>query len=293
MTLATLFVLCRFVHFAAVMMMFGISLFTALLSPQRLSPVMTRDLRPTLTVSSWIAAFTAVLMLAVQAGQMGDGWADTWQLSIWWSVLGTTFGEAWRWQLGLSLLALLALPCSATRRIAALLLCSTLLLINMAFIGHAAMHGGNLGILHRFNHALHLLAAAYWFGSLLPLLICLRYLPQPQWRSDAVTTLIRFSRWGHVAVVLVIVTGIINNLIILDRWPLNMDSDYQRLLLIKMVLVALMVMLALTNRYVIVPAMRTTPTLAQRGVVIACWLEIALGAAALLLVSVFATYAPV
>jgi putative copper resistance protein D len=163
----------------------------------------------------------------------------------------------------------------------------------MAFIGHAAMHAGILGIAHRVNHALHLLAAGYWFGSLLPLLLCLRYLPQPQWRSDAIATLIRFSRWGHVAVVLVIATGIINSLIILGRWPVDLGSAYQRLLLVKVGLVALMVMVALANRYVIVPAMRTTPNLAQRGVVIACWLEVALGAAVLLLVSLFATYAPV
>lgn len=93
--------------------------------------------------------------------------------------------------------------------------------------------------------------------------------------------------------VLVIVTGIINSLIILGRWPLDLGSAYQRLLLVKVGLVALMVMVALANRYVIVPAMRTPLNLAQRGVVIACWLEVALGAAVLLLVSLFATYAPV
>jgi Putative copper export protein len=105
MSLAALFVLCRFVHFAAVMLMFGTSLFTALLSPQRLSPYLSRDVRPLLISSTWIAGFSAVALLAIQAGQMGDGWADTGQLEIWWAVLGTTFGEVWRWHLGMSLLA--------------------------------------------------------------------------------------------------------------------------------------------------------------------------------------------
>ncbi|RTG30467.1 copper homeostasis membrane protein CopD, partial [Serratia marcescens] len=160
-------------------------------------------------------------------------------------------------------------------------------------IGHAAMHEGALGALHRANHAVHLLAAGYWFGSLAPLLVCLRYLSPPQWRSDAITTLIRFSRWGHLAVAAVIVTGIVNSLIILGGWPLNLGSPYQRLLLIKTALVALMVMVALANRYAIVPAMSRVPALAQRGVVLACWLEVGLGMAVLLLVSLFATYAPV
>jgi putative copper resistance protein D len=293
MSLATLFVLCRFVHFAAVMLMFGSSLFTALLSPQRLSPYLTRDVRPLLVSCTWLAGLSAVALLAIQAGQMGDGWADTWRLEVWWAVLGTTFGEVWRWHLGISLLALLSLLLAETRRTQLLALLSTLLLVSMAFIGHAAMHEGALGALHRFNHALHLLAAGYWFGSLLPLLVCLRYLAQPQSRSDAVTTLIRFSRWGHLAVALVVLTGVINSLIILGSWPLDVDSPYQRLLLFKTALVALMVMVALANRYAIVPAMSSMPQLAQRGLVLACWIEVGLGAGVLLLVSLFATYAPV
>ncbi|MBP1129240.1 putative copper resistance protein D [Serratia sp. PL17] len=293
MSLATLFVLCRFVHFAAVMLMFGTSLFTALLSPQRLSPYLTRDVRPLLVSCTWLAGLSAVALLAIQAGQMGDGWADTWRLEVWWAVLGTTFGEVWRWHLGISLLALLSLWLAEPRRTQLLALLSTLLLVSMAFIGHAAMHEGILGVLHRFNHALHLLAAGYWFGSLLPLLVCLRYLAQPQSRSDAVTTLIRFSRWGHLAVALVVLTGVINSLIILGSWPLNVDSPYQRLLLFKTALVALMVMVALANRYAIVPAMSSMPRLAQRGLVLACWTEVGLGAGVLLLVSLFATYAPV
>ncbi|SMB32163.1 Copper resistance D domain protein [Serratia proteamaculans] len=293
MSLATLFVLCRFVHFAAVMLMFGSSLFTALLSPQRLSPYLTRDVRPLLVSCTWLAGLSAVALLAIQAGQMGDGWADTWQLDVWWAVLGTTFGEVWRWHLGISLLALLSLWLAEPRRTQLLALLSTLLLVSMAFIGHAAMHEGTLGVLHRVNHALHLLAAGYWFGSLLPLLVCLRYLAQPQSRSDAVTTLIRFSRWGHLAVALVVLTGVINSLIILGSWPLDIDSPYQRLLLFKTALVALMVMVALANRYAIVPAMSSMPQLAQRGLVLACWIEVGLGAGVLLLVSLFATYAPV
>lgn len=293
MSLATLFVLCRFVHFAAVMLMFGSSLFTALLSPQRLSPYLTRDVRPLMVSCTWLAGLSAVALLAIQAGQMGDGWVDTWRLDVWWAVLGTTFGEVWRWHLGISLLALLSLWLAEPRRTQLLALLSTLLLVSMAFIGHAAMHEGGLGVLHRFNHALHLLAAGYWFGSLLPLLVCLRYLAQPQSRNDAITTLIRFSRWGHLAVALVVLTGVINSLIILGNWPLNVDSPYQRLLLFKTALVALMVMVALANRYAIVPAMSSMPRLAQRGLVLACWIEVGLGAGVLLLVSLFATYAPV
>lgn len=292
MSLAALFVLCRLVHFGAVILMFGVSLFTALLSPQRLSPYLTRDVRPLLLSCTWIAGLSALVLLAVQAGQMGEGWQDTWRLNVWMAVLGTTFGEVWRWHLGISLLALLCLLLPQPRRTQSLALCATLLLVSMAFTGHAAMHEGLLGALHRANHALHLLAAGYWFGSLLPLLVCLRYLQQSQWRHDAITTLLRFSRWGHLAVALVIVTGVLNSLILLGGWPFDMASPYQRLLLIKTALVVVMVMVALANRYAIVPAMSSVPNLAKCGLVLACWIEVGLGGAVLLLVSLFATYPP-
>jgi putative copper resistance protein D len=281
------------VHFAAVMMMFGVGLFCALLSPQPLSPQLTHDTRPLLISATWLAALSAGFLLMIQAGQMGDGWVDTYQPVIWLAVLGTTFGEVWRWHLALSALSLLALMLPRPWQLRALLLFSALLLISLAFIGHAAMHSGLIGALHRSNHALHLLAAGYWFGGLVPLLICMRYLPQPQWRHDAVTTLVRFSSWGHGAVVVVVVTGIINNLMVLGDWPLDFTSSYQRLLAVKIVLVALMILVAVANRYVIVPAMRINPKLAQRGVIAACWSEIVLGALVLLLVSLFATTAPV
>ena len=111
-----------------------------------------------------IAGLSAVALLAIQAGQMGDGWEDARRLEVWWAVLGTTFGEVWRWHLGLSLLAILSLLLPERLRAQALALCSALLLVSPAFIGHAAMHEGTLGALHRANHAVHLLAAGYWFG---------------------------------------------------------------------------------------------------------------------------------
>ena len=222
---------------------------------------------------------------------MGDGWEDARRLEVWWAVLGTTFGEVWRWHLGLSLLAILSLLLPERLRAQALALCSALLLVSGVHRprGDARRHAGRAAPRQPCGAP----AGRRLLVRLpAPLLVCLRYLQPPQWRSDAITTLIRFSRWG-TAVAAVIVTGIVNSLIILGGWPLNLGSPYQRLLLIKTALVALMVMVALANRYAIVPAMSRVPALAQRGVVLACWLEVGLGMAVLLLVSLFATYAPV
>ena len=138
----------------------------------------------------------------------------------------------------------------------------------------------------------HLLSAAYWFGCLLPLLICMGYTRQPSARPYAIATLIRFSLWGHAAVALVILTGIINTTIILQRWPTDMTSLYQCLLVVKVIMVGMMVAVAVFNRYWLVPLMGKDPDRAQHYFIMMTWLEWGLALGVLLLVSVFATLAP-
>lgn len=53
-------------------------------------------------------------------------------------------------------------------RLKLILVFSVILLGLHAFIGHAAMHDGLLGTLHRINQFIHLISSAYWFGGLWP-----------------------------------------------------------------------------------------------------------------------------
>ncbi len=73
MSLATLFILCRFLHFMAVMLMFGITVFTAFLAPDRFSLILKKRLSPLLVSSTLLGLISAVGILAIQAGMMG-GW---------------------------------------------------------------------------------------------------------------------------------------------------------------------------------------------------------------------------
>lgn len=146
MSLAALFIFCRFLHFLAVMLMFGISLFTAVLASGPFSSILTKRLSPLLIISTTLAFISAVGLLAIQAGMMGDGWADTYRLSVWWSVLGTRFGQVWQWHLALSVLSMGIIFFGPTRTVMRMMVgCATLLLASLAFTGHAAMHGGVLG----------------------------------------------------------------------------------------------------------------------------------------------------
>ncbi|MFL4555953.1 copper homeostasis membrane protein CopD [Yersinia kristensenii] len=294
MSLATLFVLCRFLHFLAVMLMFGISVFTALLAPDRFSSTLKKRLSPLLIFSTFLGLASAIGFLAIQAGMMGDGWADTYRLNIWWAVLGTRFGQIWQWHLGLSILSMWIVLLNPTRVYYRLMVgCSTLLLASLAFIGHAAMHEGVLGWIHQINQVIHLLSAGYWIGCLPALLVCLAYTRHGDAKREAITTLIRFSSWGHLAVALVLATGIINSVIILRETSLTLTSVYQMLLLSKVILVLLMIVIAVINRYLIVPMLRKLPKKAHYWLVVNSCAEIIVGAAVLFLVSIFATMAPV
>ncbi|WP_145579923.1 copper homeostasis membrane protein CopD [Yersinia vastinensis] len=294
MSLATLFVLCRFLHFLAVMLMFGISIFTALLAPDSFSSTLKNRLSPLLIFSTFLGLISAIGLLAIQAGMMGDGWSDTYKLSVWWAVFNTRFGQIWQWHLGLSILSMWLVLLGSTRIYSRLMVgCSTVLLASLAFTGHAAMHDGALGGIHQINQIIHLLSAGYWLGCLPPLLICLAYTQHSDVKREAITTLIRFSSWGHLAVILVLATGIINSIIMLRETALALTSVYQMLLLSKVLLVLLMIVVALINRYLIVPMLRQLPVKAHSWLVVNSCAEIILGAGVLLLVSIFATMAPV
>jgi copper resistance protein D len=293
MSLTVLFVLCRFAHFASLMQIFGLSVFCSLLTPAGFSAVLLRKNQTLMICSAFVAAVTSVGMLAIQAALMGNGWGDALNLNVWLLVLTTAFGEVWRWHLLLTaaLLLVLLMDWLPVRNML-VFLCSFGLLMSQALVGHAAMHEGILGVIQRSNHVVHLLSAAYWFGCLLPLLTCMWYTRQPAARPYALATLIRFSLWGQAAVALVILTGIINTTIILQRWPTDMTSLYQRLLVVKVLMVGMMVAVAVFNRYRLVPLMSKDPDRAQHYFVMMTWLEWGLALGVLLLVSMFATLAP-
>ncbi|RXZ05889.1 hypothetical protein DD571_09825, partial [Klebsiella pneumoniae] len=113
---------------------------------------------------------------------------------------------------------------------------------------------------------------------------------QGRWRPAAVYTMARFSRYGHLAVAGTIASGALNALLI--QGGLIGASPWGRMLLIKCALVAGMVVIALVNRYVLVPRMSASGSQAESLILRTTQAEIGLGALALLAVSLFATWEP-
>ncbi|EMO4451509.1 copper homeostasis membrane protein CopD [Klebsiella michiganensis] len=287
--LSGVYVSLRFIHFISLIVAFGCVLYGAWWAPVALRRLMMQRFYPLMRYLLSASALSALLMLMAQGGLMGNGWPDVWQPAIWQAVAGTQFGGVWVWQILLAFVALAVVWLKPRRpgRLLLVLFCAQLLLL--AGVGHAAMNDGWLGIVQRTNHALHLFCVASWFGGLLPFIYCLR-LAHGRWRQAAICTMMRFSRYGHLAVAGAIASGVVNALLI--QGGLISTSSWGRMLLFKCALVAAMVAIALVNRYVLVPRMSAGGTRAEQLIVRTTQIEIALGALALFAVSLFATWEP-
>ena len=288
--LETLYIVCRWLHFSALILSTGSAFYSVLLAPRRYRPRLSQRLRPLLTGGAMLTALSALAMLAAQTGLMSGEWRNIAQPTIWQAVLNTSFGQVWRGELLLALLACLSLTLG-NKAGQLLLLCGLFQLCGLALVGHAAMLDGWPGALQRVNQSIHLIGAAFWAGGLLPLLWLMRDARQAAYRRDAIRTMMRFSRYGHLAVTLTLLSGIINSAFIVG-WPWPADNAYRQLLLLKVGLVALMVAIALVNRYWLVPRFRRAGSRAAHWFVRATQLELTVAGLVVMLVSVFATQQP-
>lgn len=287
--LGLLYVGLRFIHFAALMLVFGNALYSVWFAPSGLHRLMARRFQLQQRVASIVSLTAAILMFMLQGGLMGNGWGDVFNPQIWYSVLGTRFGGVWLWQIILAAITVVVAwlaPLKGSR----LLLLAMGQLILLAGVGHAAMSDGPMGAIQRLNHAVHLLCAATWVGGLLPLLFCMR-LAKGRWQNAAIYTMMRFSRVGHYAVAGVLLTGVVNALLILG-FHIPWQAGYVQFLLFKCALVALMVAIALANRYFLVPRFRPDSGRAQQMFIRMTQAEVVLGALVLATVSLFATWEP-
>jgi putative copper resistance protein D len=288
----TALALCRLCFYAGVIATYGTGAFTAWLAPKRLGGQLAVASAGPVNAAALLALGSTIAWLPLEAATIIGQWPaalDGGTLSV--LLFGTAIGKVWLVRLVLALaLAASLLWRSADRMRTAL---AALLLASLALGGHAAMDGDTTrGVLHVLNHAVHLLSGGFWLGSLLMLPACLGRLRNPAECGDAAIALRRFSRAGHVAVVLVIASGMVNTFLVLGRWPLDPGSPYQMLLAAKIVLVAGMTGLALVNRYVFVPDTRKQPDRAIARIRAGTYAELALGAGVLALVAFFGLLDP-
>ncbi|WP_192456679.1 copper homeostasis membrane protein CopD [Musicola keenii] len=291
MTPEWFYVLLRWVHVVALMLLAGGACYGALLSPLAYRARLQYQLRFLLMICCGVTLLSAGALLALQLVLMSGDWLNLRDPAVWQAVLDTRFGQAWRWQPIAALLGCLSFLSSGVMRQRLVLLMALAQLVGMAFTGHAAVLEGGLGMLQRANQALHLIFTAFWVGGLPPLFWLLRASTHPQWRDMAIRTMLRFSCVAHFAVAGSILTGMIN-VGFISGWPLDFSLRYNQLLALKVVLVVLMVGIALFNRYWVVPRFRCCTRWAERWFFRLTSTGMLLALLVLVLVSDFATRSP-
>jgi len=280
--MATLLVLCRFLHFMAVLLMFGTCVLRPLLLGRKPQPTLDWRRARLTGVLAWLALGTGVAWLLLVSAAMAGGELLALDLATVQLVLGKTFfGQVWSAHLLVNGVLVLGLLMRWNR---ARLPLTALLLATLAPVGHGAMLDGLGGQLLILNQAVHLLCVGAWLGGLLLLVLILRHAQQVPLED----MLRRFSGVGYGLVAGLLVSGLINIRVLTGQfWPTPLFSGFALILLIKVLLVAGMLGLALLNRLRIKGCQQRVGQL-QASVL----LEWLLGAAAVAAVSLLGTLPP-
>ncbi len=288
----TALAVCRFFHFLAAMLAFGSSAYLRLYAPVDLRRALSPGTRGLTIAASLVALVTACLWLSLEAASMADDVSAAVDPDAVEAVLaGTAFGHAWILHLSLAAGLVAAAILSPRGSWTAIVALSGLLLASLGLVGHAAMQTGAVGVLHRANHALHLVTTGAWIGGLIPFVMCRDLTAKNVLRGDAVAAMMRFSFSGHFVVAAIIATGLVNIALTSGRAPAPPSTPYRALLDLKIGLVAVMVALAVVNRYVLVPRLRARAD-AVASLKTISLVNVGLGTLVVALVSVFALLDP-
>lgn len=244
----------RFVHFAALTALFGLLAFPFYaVAPGEPAPRFPKAIK-------WSAVLTLIsawAVLLLMAADMGGGLAQAFNAQVLSAAAGDTeFGRVWTVRLFMALVMTALLIRPGPERDPKRLVLAGLLLASIGLTGHSAMPGGVPGIVHRIADAGHLIAAGWWIGGLLALVLT----------AGALGPLMlqRFSGVGYGAVAVIVLTGLFKSAILVATIKGSVATAYGWTLLLKLALFAGMGVLALSNRFWITPGL-------ERGGDAAAW----------------------
>ena len=282
----------RFAHYADLMLLFGLPLFT-LFNPLGRNSLATNG-RVLLFLILGGLALSTLSIVAMTASMAGVAILDVDCTSIWAMISQTPMGAAW--SVRMCVLALLAISFVIMRRPTVLASLGAITLGSLAWTGHGAAGEGNAGIIQLIADVVHLLAAGAWLGAIVGLGSMI-------WasRNTAATfgALENFASVGTIIVASVIGSGLVNAFYLvgwsnLATLPFTL---YGQLLLVKIALVGAMLGVAALNRFKLTPALgaeirndRIYP--ARGGLRLSFILELSLAAAILGLVAWLGTLEP-
>lgn len=242
----------RFLHYALLLGLFGLTAFRALgLRKIAFAQDMGRGVA-VVACALLAPIFSATLMLVSIAEMMGQPLSMLEWASFEAMVLSTDMGWALIARIAMLSLAALFLATQVQRALPTAALFYGLALLTLAWSGHAAATEGALGLLHRINDGLHLLAAGLWIGAIgwfLHLVIAAHRNPVNIAPEPLLDAMHRFAPLGIALVAVVAATGLTNSHLIfgLGNSVQVLKTEYGFLLAAKTTLVVLMIMLAARN----------------------------------------------
>jgi putative copper resistance protein D len=281
-----LFAIVRALHFASVMTIFGAAAF------QFLSRGIARDarLRAPLAAASIVALLSAVASLCLVSAQMTGDPEAVFDIQVISTVAAQTFyGNIFL--VRLALLVGLVLLCVADAAPALKALVAGMALALLSLTSHAAAAQAD-----QFNYALtasdalHLLAAGFWTGGLVALLPSV--LAKPFDTAKLVALLRLFSAWATAAVAILVIAGTVDGIAILDTHGMPWSNAYLTWLAIKLVLAGLMIALALTNRFGLMPGLARGEKEAVQTLPLTIFAELGCAGLILLVVGILGLTAP-
>jgi putative copper resistance protein D len=169
---------------------------------------------------------------------------------------------------------------------------------SLAWGGHAIGAQGIEGIIHPTADVLHLIAAAAWIGTLVPLALLLSKTGEDaDLLPVARTATLRFSTLGIASVGTLLLTGMVNTWYLVGSVSALTGSNYGRLLMIKLALFLTMVGIAAFNWSQLTPRLgkNADAGAAQRARRALCrnaTIEASFGAAIICIVAVLGTLPP-
>ena len=302
-------VVARLLHYAAVTTLAGVSFFPLYAYAAAETIVLLRWRQGVLFAAAIAALLSGVLWFVFAVASMSGTLADVGDREVLWTVVhDTNFGRVWTARLVFSMIMVglfwnrVVAKFGTLQDLIAPVL-AAVLLISLAGVGHSHIEDGAAGAIHVISDAAHLLAAGAWLGGLAPLgyilLLRGRERGQGAQSSDLNEILLRFSGMGYVAVATLTGSGLLNGWFLIGDVSHLFATSYGQLLVVKLVLFAGMLTLAVSNRFWIVPSLTKARTDDPGGST--AWIsrlrnhvlgEQLLGLTVLLIVSVLGTLQP-
>jgi len=285
-----LFAITRALHFLSAMTLFGASAF-GLLVRSRLHGE-TGLPRSLFAMCAAVAFLTTLLTIGFVADQMTGTEGAIFDPALWRAVAGDTlYGEL---ALVRALLFLMFLACAWLRpgwTLRAGVILGGAALILLGPTSHASRSVASpYVVLLAANDAVHLLAGGFWLGGLVALLPVT--LAKPRDIPELLARLRLFSAWGMAAVGVLVLAGSANAIAILDMQGMRWSESYLDWLAIKLVLAAVMIALALTNRFGLTPAIAKGEKEAAETLAWTLFAELSCAALILLAVGILGLTAP-